>query len=446
MSEALINEQYPIGQVAGAGLDIPEQGNAPLLELVPEIAETSVVQEKRNVREWLTHIKRSGQTALVLAEITPGVNEGIRGALFAASEITTHSNPLMAGAVAGLSTFVIEAAGGAAGISLKNTPQGEWLTDKTDKALSRIKVPTKLSTSTKLWTTFMGGTNVGMLIEQREDPNRTHSQDVQYNYITSAWLGGALAVAGALSAEGINVGIDNPQITGGVTGLVGAAAAMRWLKKRFTKVEGNASEDLTDIDKKYKIDFAVTTDERKLAEAAKLEQDVWYKMGYGSLDEYEEHIADSRTITAYQDGKCVGLARMFDGTKRIMPFLEMDFYNSDLKEQIIEHAKNGKIVEMGTLAKAEDAPRGAVMRGILRLFYREAINRGAEEMACIMEPERVERINKRYGLTYRQVGPAIDYQGGWCAPHTMNIQEAKANMLAKRPLAYYWIVKRPLNK
>ena len=55
-------------------------------------------------------------------------------------------------------------------------------------------------------------------------------------------------------------------------------------------------------------------------------------------------------------------------------------------------------------------------------------------------------MNTLYGFTFRQLGPAISYQGGECAPHIMDLEEVDHAMSEKFPDLYEWFVNEPLGE
>lgn len=79
-----------------------------------------------------------------------------------------------------------------------------------------------------------------------------------------------------------------------------------------------------------------------------------------------------------------------------------------------------------------------------RLAYRDARLRGAKQWGIIMEPERVERMNEHFGFTFKQLGPAVDYQGGDCAAFVMDLEEVDQQMRENMPELHDWFVNQPL--
>jgi hypothetical protein len=160
----------------------------------------------------LTRAKRVGQGAILFAEFSP-LNEATRLAAFGAAHAASGGDPFIGGATLGLATFVIEAGAGLASASLFETKTSSRLFEGINSRAKKLGIPSekRLPTATKVGFTFMGGTVVGMALEQRENPTRTVAENRRYSLITSSWQGGILAVAGYMMSEGINVGIDDPK-------------------------------------------------------------------------------------------------------------------------------------------------------------------------------------------------------------------------------------------
>lgn len=179
---------------------------------------------------------RSAQTAFVAAELNPIINEGSRYSIFLAAEGVSHS-PLMGALSFGLSTFVVEEAGALASASLFNTPASNRFFEALNETGKKLRIPMdkKVPTKGKIAATYVGGSVVGMALEQREDPTRTVAENRRYGLWTSTWLAGVCAVQGALMAEGINVGLDHPGGAAIGGGVVAAAAAGNVIRKRVSK-------------------------------------------------------------------------------------------------------------------------------------------------------------------------------------------------------------------
>ena len=429
---------------------IPMEGLSPVNPAVEDLGLEGVSEPNSLVRLWQTS-KRTGQMALVMVEVLP-TNEVIRGGLFAVGEIITR-DPRVGALTIGLSTFGLESAGGLAAAGLMNTDKGRQIFSAINKKSKQlhvpvmngdIEVPLKLSRTTKIGLTFLGGTVVGMALEQRENPNRSVEKNRRYSLFTSAWLAGTVAVAGALAAEGIKIGVDDPKegalIAGG---LVVVACARRGIKQIFgSKQRGDINWH--EVDVRTGFTFDLVEDKHRLEKVSEIENDVWKEKGYGSLEEYAKYIAHSRTFAAFEGEECVGLTRMFDGTVNLPPFMNLPFDDTELHQRLAKECKKGEVEEMGTLAIVKKVRNKVVLDHLLRLVYRDARARGVKKWGIIMEPRRVKQLNNIYGFTYKQVGEAVNYQGGECAAHIMDIDEVDKIMKEDNPELYDWFDNQPL--
>ncbi len=187
---------------------------------------------------------------VALTEILPS-NEVIRLGLYGMAEGLSHKNPIYASFAAGLSTFVVEEAGGAAMASLSGTGKAKDINDKVDEKISKIKFlnrfkifsERKISRESQFFATVLGGTVVGMTLKQYQNPERSSRDNHRYSLITSAWLGGLMMGMGFLASEGINMEIDNPIRTGVfASGAVLSGFIIRKLKKVFFKEKNDQQE------------------------------------------------------------------------------------------------------------------------------------------------------------------------------------------------------------
>lgn len=202
-----------------------------------------------------------------------------------------------------------------------------------------------------------------------------------------------------------------------------------------------------ELDRSGSTIYRLAKDHETLRTAAILEQEVWNEMGYGSLDEYSELIADSRTFTAHDRDRCVGVTRMFGHvTGRTQPFLLLPFDDLVLFETLADGARKGIVEELGTVAVARDRRRdGMVSASLWRIAYRDAVNRGIRYWGIIMEPQHVRAMNRIFGFTFKQAGPTVDYQGGMCAAHYLDLVEVDYSVRERRPDVWEWFVNVPLH-
>ncbi|MGI8636429.1 MAG: hypothetical protein ACR2KZ_13615, partial [Segetibacter sp.] len=376
-----------------------------------------------------TKAARIAQSALVAAEISP-LNETIRGSLFAGSEIISNSSLVSSGAV-GISTFCIETAGGLAAASLLDTDKAKEIFNKVNKKTRRLPglVTNKDSAEVKkipgiakAGATLLGGTVVGMALEQRDNPQRTKKQNRRYSVVASGWLASTSGAATFLASEGIHTGVENPTTGAAIVGgVVGGAAGAGWLKHRFTKEKNEKLiPDLLDIDAETGIKFSPAQSPVTKKLAGELEQEVWSEKNYGNLDSYKDNIDNSRLFTAFDDSECVGIVRLFQ-PPAVAPFIDLPFYDPTSQAKILQSYQNGEIEELGTTAVKKGFRNGVVSNRLRRLAYRDARQRNIQYWGIIMEPERVEKMNKFFGFTFKQLGPTIQYQGGECAAHIMDL-------------------------
>ncbi len=180
--------------------------------------------------------------------------------------------------------------------------------------------------------------------------------------------------------------------------------------------------------------------------ALKLETEIWERKNYGDLGEYAKYLPQSRVFASFDDtNECIGVTRLFAGTPETPPFMSLPIEDDSLRTSLEHECTEGMLEELGTAAVHEKAPAVKIALDMWRLAYRDARSRGIKHWGIIMEPNRVEVMNKRYGFTFRKIGLAIDYQGGMCAAHLMDLDEVDQHMSQQKPDYYQWFVNEPLN-
>lgn len=416
-------------------------------------------------------IKRTLRVAVATAVVAPGINEGFRAVAVAAAYGAT-SSALTAAAVTGGATFALEAGGAIAAAPLVASDTGSRFAGQTQRAIIGAKrlatkvIPTPwrptfegdkpLSTASKVLITFLGGSVVGQALDHIEDPARTPEQHRVAGLKSAGWLAGSVALMAAGVVEAFeNIVQDHPNVGSGVVGVAVIAEGARHKVKamrRPRRVKDINTEQWRDTDTKYQYEYGLITDPEALRKAAKIEQDVWTEMHYGDLVEegYAPHIEHSRTFAAFKNGQCIGLNRMFrawqheNGACNLPPFFELVFDDSQYKDSLAVMSEAGLLEELGTVAVLKEARRTGVNTRLWRLAYRDAVLRGVKHWGVIMEPPRVKAINRQHGFTFRQVGPAQEYQGGMCAPHVLDLAEVSRTMQRRRPLGHWWFVRGPL--
>ncbi len=409
--------------------------------------ESGVHQELSNtggMRGRLVAAKTSLEIAVVAAEITP-LNEAMRFVPYSAL-VASHANPVLSGAALGAATLLVEGAAAISTADLLGTGVGKRAIDRVNTRLEKfIPKDVHMSPMAEAGVAYLGGTAVVLTEKQREDPGRTVKQNAKHGLLTAGWLSGTLATQGALLAEGIQTP-DIKTVGLAALGVAGVPTLARWAKRRISAKERPA-EGLRDKDKHYVHELVY--DQDHLAKASLLEQDVWTGKGYGDLVEegYEKYMKDSRTFASFDgDDECIGMTRMFTGNESSLPpFLEkMPFYDESVRRDIAEQCAQGLTEELGTTAVAAHARGQGVNTRLWRLAFRNARERGVESWGIIMEPERVEKMNRYHGFTFHRLGDAVVYQGGSCAAYIMKFEETAKNMIRKHPLSYYWFFKKSL--
>lgn len=192
-------------------------------------------------------------------------------------------------------------------------------------------------------------------------------------------------------------------------------------------------------------DAGLITDSESISKALDLEVRVWEEKGYGDLEDYKKYLDQSRIFASFDNEECVGLTRLFAGTPEAPPFLEgLPIYDKDLKQQLIQGSRQAKVEEYGTVAVKKDLRGGRIFLDLCRAAYRDATERDIQTWGIIMEPERVEQMNRMLSFTFKQIGPTLDYQGGMCAAHVMDFDEVRLHMSSTKPELYDWFVNQPL--
>jgi hypothetical protein len=63
-----------------------------------------------------------------------------------------------------------------------------------------------------------------------------------------------------------------------------------------------------------------------------------------------------------------------------------------------------------------------------------------------MEPRRIAAMNRRFGFSFEQIGPTVDYDGtgeSAVAAHTMDLHEVREKIRETRPDYYAWFAEQP---
>lgn len=389
----------------------------------------------------------AAQSTVVAVELSPA-NEVARLGVFGAAYAATR-DPYMSGLAYGGATFAIESIAGLATAELFAKNRAQNIMHKANNFLEKLGVSTekKMSRFAEASVTLLGGTAVGMVLRQREDPERTKERNRKYAIKSAASLAGVCAVQGYFMGKGI----DMPKPA--TIGLAGVAVVGVGViaKKIINRAKGSAERFKKIVSaehyiKKHDLAIVSTDDPEEIVEATELEQRIWHENDFGDLDVYDKYTNQSQVIKANIGDTCVGMTRMFKGYPELPPFVEgMKYYNESDKKEMIALCSEGRIEELGTTAvdhrATGDLKRSVVSSNMWRLAYRDARARGVEHWGIIMEPERVEKMNKQFGFTFKQLGPAEEYQGGDCAPFVMDLREVDKSMQKTNPIKHHWFVR-----
>lgn len=175
-------------------------------------------------------------------------------------------------------------------------------------------------------------------------------------------------------------------------------------------------------------------DDPDIQKALDLEQEVWTDRRYGSLETYEKYLSQSRIFVAHSRDRLLGVTQLFAGGPLTPPFIaEMRIPDKALRRELLEGCLDGTVEEMGVTAVLPDAPPIEIAEELWRQAWRDAQKRGIRTWGIIMKPERVQILARKYGLPFEKIGPAIKYQGGYCAPHIMRFSDMYRKMSVDKP-------------
>lgn len=400
----------------------------------------------------LSSAKRAGQTAVVLAELSPA-NEAIRLGAFGAGEILSHS-PVVGALTLGGSALLVEGAAAISAASLLGTETNDkfnsWLRAKISK--TGFDESSDISATTYAASTLLGGSVVSMALHKFANPESTVKESRRFGLKNTVLFAGASAIAGAAGSEGVDLAFHNPVAAAGVVSVAGVGAGIKkvrsiYSKKRAEQQTGYADKPNHWLDYHNGIKYGLVQSGKEFELSGELENETWIKMGYGDIEEegYSEYVKNSRTFAAFKGDQCIGVNRMFHGRENALPpFLadDMPFYDEGERITLAEQTRRGDIEELGTVAVHEDFRGEKVNLRLWRLAYRDARERGVKYWGIIMEPERVEKMNKFHGFTFRQLGDTVEYQGGDCAAHVMDLEEVDKTMRKQHPIEHFWFVRK----
>jgi predicted GNAT family N-acyltransferase len=385
--------------------------------------------------------------AVGVAVSAPGVYElALAGTV--GTSVGTTNNPLLAAGIATGFTAVAEAGSALGTARLLETERSQRVMRAANKILGKMGLrpegETSLATDAAL--AFVAGSGTMLAMKQTLDPDRTKKENRRRGLTTAAISTVMAAPVNLAIAEGINE-ITPTRVALGAVAVAGFLGVKKAISKHL-RTQNTSNEAFVDRDRHAS--YRLVTDVQELTDAAILEQEVWDEKGFGKLEEegYGKYIAHSRTFAAFDDqGNCIGVERMFAADEEaeiIQPFLQMDFFDLKKQNELVGEALNGEIEELGTVA-VDPAYRGKnVNLRLQRQALRDSQARGVKKWGIIMEPDRVAKMNTKHGFTFEQLGPAVPYQGGDCAPFVMTLDEGLDSIRQKSFLKWYWFAKMPL--
>jgi hypothetical protein len=172
------------------------------------------------------YAKRTAQTGIVAAEISPA-NEIVRyGALAYALEKTSGGAAIGALAL-GISTFTVETPAALSTASLLQTEKSNKTLNKVNGFIDdRFGRNFKMNPAVEAGVAMTGGSAVVLVEKHREDQTRTLQQNRKHGLFTAGWMSAYFTVEGAfIGANSTEGNVLNAQTIGATLLAVGATAA-----------------------------------------------------------------------------------------------------------------------------------------------------------------------------------------------------------------------------
>ncbi len=427
-------------------------------------------------RGWQDRLMLGAAAVSLAFQQSPG-NEVAR-AYVGLATLQYTGKPLLAGLAFGAATFAIEGVtGSAAAYSMRRYSDKFHNTKETIFTKFKQVKPLNEKGSRSLATDSVLALSVGSaaVAARRHyyDRERTALED----NLTVVKAAGGIALVSAGVAYGgaellnrsqgtwaenyVSTGLellsDWKTYLAAITVFGGIALAKKMRKKEdYKSLDRNIDRELGEIedidyDQKGYLSLRIDNHESELARRAlEFEQAIWDDKNYGSLDEYnDKYLKNTRLYASFRDGKCIGSVRVFSGENNapIAPFIaDMDYGNEDERRLIQNGYQKAEIEELATSAAENTVSSRNVIRSLWRLAYRDSVARGVTHWGIIMEPKRARILNRMNGFTFRQKGEEIDYQGGMCAPHLMDLTEVVENMRKEKPKLLHWFISEELRR
>lgn len=148
----------------------------------------------------------------------------------------------------------------------------------------------------------------------------------------------------------------------------------------------------------------------EVSAAREVERGVFRTCGFADVSDYEDYDAQSSFFGSFGgDGSCSGMLRLIGPGERPLPAL----HHMVVDEPLLWRRRfaEGRVAEIATAAVLPQHRDGRLFHDLTRLAYREALVAGVDFFLIIMEPKRVEQLNRHFRCQFRRVGPDQHYRG-----------------------------------
>ncbi len=204
------------------------------LELMQDSSESVSTSITDKAKQVFSGMKTPAEMVIGGALLSP-LNEAARfGALGGVLALT--GDPYLGAATFGASTAAIESTAAIITADLLTKERARRYMDKLNEWLGKIGVTeaTKLNSVTKAGISYAAGSGIAVVVEHRENPARTKSQNRRYGLKNASALSAVCTVQGFLISEGL--ANPDPLSAGGAIVAVGSMIGIgKWAKSRIKK-------------------------------------------------------------------------------------------------------------------------------------------------------------------------------------------------------------------
>ncbi len=196
------------------------------------------------------------------------------------------------------------------------------------------------------------------------------------------------------------------------------------------------------------IDVRKINTAKDLALALALESETFQQCGFVSMDAYASYLPQSHFYGAFDgDNQCVGMARVIEGLPVAPPLLAHGLEIDRVPDVWVSLAGEGKLEELATLVVTPNLRKAPLVMDLIRLAYRDSKSRGGTHFGIIMEPERVEQLNRHWQLRFFPIGPPQNYMGEvhFTVPFVTEFDDWDANTLRCNPEYFKWFASGPIH-